>query len=95
METKMRKISKVVFYPTGDGGHDARPRGISGATITSWGGSYEIDLDALLSKRGDQVSIGGAAYAPVSDRVLMATNPLDGTVIDFAQVEDFLTVAVV
>jgi hypothetical protein len=91
----MRKISKAVLYPPGDGDHDARPRGISGATITSWDGSHEIDLVALLSRSGDQVSIAGAASAPVNNHVQRAADSPDDSLLKFASVGEFLTVAIV
>lgn len=62
----MRKHGKPFLHAPGDDRLDKRPRGISGATITSWDRPKEIDPDALFSSLGDQVSLTGAASASVS-----------------------------
>jgi hypothetical protein len=60
----MRKISKALLYPPGDSQQDARPRGVSGATITSGSGPQEIDLVALFAKPANQATIEGSGVTP-------------------------------
>jgi hypothetical protein len=92
---KMRKLTKAPLYPPDDDRLDARPRGISGATITSWDGPPDIDLDALFSKSSDQVSLTGAASAPVSSPVSTAENKPQDEPLTFATIDQFATVTTV
>jgi hypothetical protein len=91
----MRKLSKTLLYPPGDDRLDARPRCISGATITSWDGSPDIDLDTLFSKSNDQVSLTGAASTPVSTKGQTAENKPNNEPLTFATLDQFKTVTIV
>lgn len=90
----MRKISKsksaIDNGCTGDYADvEERPRRVPGATITSWHGSPEIDLDALFERPANRPTVAGAAQiAP--DRPAKETVSLsDGTRITFSRADQF------
>jgi hypothetical protein len=94
----MRKISKSRSAidrqsPADDNRLDERPRGISGATITSWNGSPEIDLDALFAGSANGPTVAGAAPVGVRDRETVALS--DGTRITFSDPKQFKCVTTV
>ena len=95
METTVRKISKAVLYPPGDDQFDGRPRGISGATITSWDGPPEVDLETLFSNPDNQVSVAGAGSQTVRAASPAATVPTKDEPVSFTTIERFVTVATV
>ena len=85
MQTRMRKFGKAPLNLNSDDRVDTRPRGISGATITSWDGPRNIDPDALFAASDRQVSVIGAASAEA---------PADEQ-ISFASISQFATIAVI
>jgi hypothetical protein len=91
----MRKLGKAPLYPPGDDRLDARPRGISGATITSWDGLRDIDLDVLFSKPNDQVSLTGAASTPVNPKGQTADNNPQDEPLTFTTLGQFKIVTMV
>jgi hypothetical protein len=94
----MRKLSKTRFsnsepHPFDAERCGAEPGRIHGATITSWHGSPEIDLDALFAcaPLGATVT-GGPSHEPVrygSRSVALS----DGTRITFAESGQFMDVS--
>ena len=89
----MRKLSKTRSahdkqYKADDANLDTRPRGIAGATITSWNASIEIDLTSLFARSAPGTSVTGSASAgPVGfERNTVALS--DGTKITFATTDD-------
>jgi hypothetical protein len=91
----MRKHGKPLLFGSGNDRLDTRPRGVSGATITSWDRPKEIDPDALFSRPGDQVSLAGAASTSVSaDSQAVADAHQDGRLI-FVTPDHFPTVAII
>jgi hypothetical protein len=101
----MRKISKA--RPSNVDRHavdtdlrEARPHRIPGATITSWPGSVEIDLDSLFARPVTGTTIAGAvsvdvtrSRASVTDKSGGGTVSLsDGTQITFATTDQFDTI---
>ena len=90
----MRKISKALLDPHGYDPQDDRPRGVTGGTITSWNGPPDVDLDALFAKPSDQVSLPGAASAPVSADNQPAAKAPKGEPITFATTAQFITVTI-
>ena len=72
MKTRLQKISKALLYPPGGDRLDARPRGISGATITSWDGPPEVNLEALFSGQVT-TSVTGANCQAVPPASLAST----------------------
>lgn len=97
----MRKISRKRLgskehQAAVDDRQDERPRCIQGATITSWNGPPEIDLEALFAKPANGPSVTGAGTAPAREnRREQGTVALsDGTQITFANPYQFKTVAV-
>ncbi|HBK06682.1 MAG TPA: hypothetical protein DDZ81_12565 [Acetobacteraceae bacterium] len=95
MEIAMRKISKARFArddkdPQTDLRDDHRPRGVPGATITSWQGPCEIDLTALFARPTTGASVAGAAGGADAPRNAVALS--DGTEISFASPADFTSV---
>ena len=91
----MRKISKALLYPPGGDRLDARPRGISGATITSWDGPPVADLEALFAKPRDQLSVTGADSQPISSAGWVSIERSKVELVTFTTPERFLTVAIV
>jgi hypothetical protein len=99
----MRKISKMRGSSPNQldaGLLDARPRGVPGATITSWPGSLDIDLDRLFARREAGASVSGAGSGPATEAAMAhpveATVSLsDGTRITFATAGQFETVDLV
>jgi hypothetical protein len=96
----MRKISKTRTtndeqVPVGDDRLDARPRRVPGATITSWHGSPEVDLDALFAGSANGATVAGSAATSTahSDHETVALS--DGTRITFATPNQFKAVATV
>ena len=103
----MRKISRTRLAKddrdaVSDTVFDNRPRGVSGATITSWQGSHDIDLMALFAGGSEGGSVSGAARTGETPkreepkRETTFTNAdvalSDGTEISFATPEDFTAV---
>jgi hypothetical protein len=71
---------------------DERPRRIPGATITSWHGAPQIDLDALFERSTSGPTVAGAAKAG-SDRTVNNTVALsDGSRITFVGSNQFKSV---
>jgi hypothetical protein len=101
----MRKISKARSFGLNRNALDAdlrdtRPLRIPGATITSWPGSPDIDLDLLFGQPAAGPTVAGA-IATDAGRIVGTTNPApnpgtvslsDGTRITFATVSQFDTV---
>jgi hypothetical protein len=103
----MRKISKTRASSLDHdemhtGLRDARPLRIPGATITSWPGSADIDIDSLIAQPlpgttvagagSDSVTQNGGAPAPHAppDRPTRGTVSLsDGTRITFVTANQF------
>jgi hypothetical protein len=98
----MRKISKTrssnldrIEMDTDPG--DTRPLRIPGATITSWAGSLDIDLDNLFARPPPGATVAGAVSAKVTEtgeppvgRLNRRTVSLsDGTRITFATESQF------
>ena len=97
----MRKISKsksAIDNPcteAGDQDHtdvDDRPRRIPGATITSWHGSPEIDLDALFERSANGPTVAGAAMPRRHEKDTIALG--DGTRITFSGTSQFKPVLI-
>lgn len=88
----MRKISKAQLARDAQeiqsGKRDERPRGVRGATITSWSGSCEIDLAALLSGGRNGATLSGGASEQASETIALP----DGTEIKFVMPTDFETI---
>jgi hypothetical protein len=86
----MRKISHARFsnddHARDTERSDPRPRRIPGATITSWHGSLEVDLDALFARISRGPSVGGAAIAPDTGSAPVTVSMSDGTQITFAEI---------
>ncbi len=91
----MRKSSKVELYPPGNDRLDARPWGISGATITSWDGPLGGDLEAFFRKPSEQVSVAGAGSSSASAGGGATAAKPDVRVVDFTTPDQFVTVAVI
>jgi len=71
---------------------DERPRRVAGATITSWNGPPQIDLEALFAGSGAGPTIAGGARS-ASDQPANATVTLtDGNCITFVGQSQFKTV---
>jgi hypothetical protein len=101
METVMRKVSQTRFAknPAKDdrdavsaAQSDSRPRGVAGATITSWHGSAQVDLTALFAGRNEGGSVSGAAGTGEQRPAEAAVALSDGTEITFATPADFTEV---
>jgi hypothetical protein len=71
---------------------DERPRRIPGATITSWHGSPEIDLDALFEQSASGPTVAGAARKFPDRRGKETISLSDGTRITFSGTNQFKTV---
>lgn len=69
---------------------DHRPRGVRGATITSWQGLPDIDLTSLFAQGGTGASVVGAGGGSGVFTRAMALS--DGTEISFATPADFTEV---
>jgi hypothetical protein len=71
---------------------DERPRRIPGATITSWNGAPQIDLDALFEQSTSGPTVAGAAKSgptrPADDTVSLT----DGSRITFVGPNQFKSV---
>ena len=96
----MRKISKSrsAFdepYLVDDNGSDALPGRIQGATITSWHGSPEIDLDALFAKSSNGATVAGSAPASTNYLEQGTVALSDGTRITFTNPNQFKAVVTV
>jgi hypothetical protein len=92
----MRKISKALPYPPAGDRLNARPRGISGATITSWDGPPpEVDLEALFSKPDNHVSLTGAESQPVRTASRPAADTPEDEPVTFTTPDRFVTVAII
>jgi hypothetical protein len=73
-------------------GADERPRRVPGATITSWNGPPQIDLDALFDRSASGPTVAGAAKAS-PDRAKDNTVSLaDGSRITFVRPNQFESV---
>jgi hypothetical protein len=96
----MRKLSKtrplnhqrntLDNYPA-----DTRQRRIPGATVTSWPGSRDIDLDAFFARPTIDATVTGATRGHATQRGRPAEGTVslsDGTRITFATAEQFDTV---
>jgi hypothetical protein len=68
---------------------DPRPRRIPGATITSWHGSPQIDLDALFSQPRSGPTVASATLATGSRHAPATVSLADGTKITFALSSQF------
>lgn len=71
---------------------DTRPRGISGATITSWPGTLDVDFDVLFARRASKATITGAVTlepAIVAHPPAATVSLSDGTHITFATATEF------
>lgn len=71
---------------------DTGPRRIHGATITSWPGSPDVDLDAFFARPASGATVTGAIVAktPQADSYIYGTISLsDGTRITFATAGQF------
>jgi hypothetical protein len=92
METTMRRTSERRLANDPQYPSDERPRHIPGATITSWHGAPEIDLDVLFGVVANGVTVaGGSAIdsdCPEAGTVSMS----DGDSITFASPNQFETV---
>lgn len=93
--TVRKKISKALLYPPSDDRLDARPRGISGATITSWDGPPEVDLEALFSRSDDHVSVTGSASQAVPAASPTPVDVPKDEQVAFTTPDQFATVAIV
>ena len=85
----MRKISKTRSMSSENSGFDAersdtRPRRIHGATITSWSGPVEVDLDALFARPCREATVAGAPAKPDSHADKNTISLSDGTEITFS-----------
>ncbi len=90
----MRKISQTRFArkeqdTPADTREEHGPRGVRGATITSWRGSPEIDLTALFTSHQSGASLAGSANGRASHETMALS---DGTEIGFAALSDFTKV---
>ncbi len=90
----MRKISQTrSARKEHDASADTReehgPRGVHGATITSWRDSAEIDLTSLFASHRAGASLAGSASGGVSHDTMALS---DGTEIGFAALSDFTRV---
>ncbi len=65
---------------------ETRPRGVRGATITSWEAAPEIDLTSLFARHKAGASLGGSARGGESRDAMELS---DGTEISFATPADF------
>lgn len=89
----MRKLSKTVRgdqdaqAATRD---DPRPRGVRGATITSWQGTPDIDLTSLFAQGRTAATLAGSGGGSSPPPGAMALS--DGTEISFATPADFTEV---
>lgn len=68
---------------------DERPRRIPGATITSWHGSPDIDLDALFEQSASGPTVPGAAKRFPDRRGNETISLSDGTRITFSGTNQF------
>ncbi len=86
----MRKISQTRFAQKehdtqADTREEHRPRGVRGATITSWEAPPEIDLTSLFAGHKAGSSLGGSSSGGVSHDAMELS---DGTEISFATLAD-------
>jgi hypothetical protein len=95
MENTVRKTSKTLLYPPGDDRIDARPRGVSGATITSWDGPPEVDLEPLFSKPDDHASLGGAVSQAAGSVSRVAADTSKYELFTLTTPERLVTVAII
>lgn len=98
----MRKISKTRSHnhdrsATDSDPKDTRPLRIPGATITTWPGSVDIDLNIFFARRDCDPTVAGAISEDLTQSVVPAAgrpNPStvslsDGTRITFATADEF------
>ena len=97
MEPMVRKLSNARSRGQGrdlslNEQQDTRPRNIPGATVTSWHGPLDVNLDAFFAQRGTDTTVTGAA----ASRSAAGTVSLsDGTRITFLSPDQFNVVETV
>jgi hypothetical protein len=96
----MRRISKTRTghderNPVGYDRTQERPLHVPGATVTSWNGSPEIDLDALFAKPAGGATVAGGTPGAANHRDPETVSLSDGTRITFADPDQFRPVATV
>jgi hypothetical protein len=94
----MRKISQTRPVQGEQQGFDTersdpRPRRVPGATITSWNGSPDIDLDALFAQPGKGPTVLGGTVAGNNRPARGTVSLSDGTKITFTRSDQFIDVS--